>query len=211
MKLAKRMLSLFKKPEPIIFCVLMVALMLAYYVYCNSPPQTFPEASYGKPIASTEYPQIDISIEQVVEGGQYLYVLLHHSNGIVQVYDLCGAYQHTLFFYCHTKGGFSLATDGNNIYVQDKRANVYVLHNGEFDYFLEENEAKDRLGDMDFRSRTSSAHYEIRANAIWRVAEDGEWCIIESFASNDYSAGGLLLMACITFIIVILYQRGKSI
>lgn len=210
MKLVKRIVTFLKKPETIIFCILMVALALYYNMYFNSPHKTFPEAYYGEPTVSIEYPQIDISIDQVVEVGQYLYVLHHHSNGIVQVYDLTGAYQHTLFFYCHTKGGFSLATDGYYLYVEDMRGNVYALKDGEFDHFLEKSEAKKQLVDMDFRSLTSSVNYEIRTNAIWRITEDGEQCIIESSKPNGIFVDSLSILVPCTFIIVMLYQRRKS-
>ena len=103
MKFATRVFAIFKKAETYVVSVLLVTLLFVGYLHYSSPRSAYPEAYYGKPVVSQEYPQINLSIEQVVEVGQYLYVLHHHSNGIVQVYDLSGTYQHTLFFYCHEK------------------------------------------------------------------------------------------------------------
>ena len=75
MKFGKRALSIFKKTETIVICAVLAALMLAYYLYSTSSRNAYPEAAYGKPAVSTEYPKMDISMEQVVEAGQYLYVL----------------------------------------------------------------------------------------------------------------------------------------
>ena len=140
---------------------------------------------------------------------QYLDVLHHHSNGIVQVYDLGGTYLHTLFFYCHGKGGFFLAADGQYVYVQDMRNNVYVLADGEFESFLEKADAEQQLCDIDFRSGASSANYEIRSDGIWRVEETGEQCIIESSANDRRTADSLFLLVCIAFAVIMLYQCRK--
>ena len=129
MKFEERAASIFKKTETSVICAVLAALMLAYYLYSTSSHNAYPEAAYGKPAVSTEYPQMDISMEQVVEAGQYLYVLHHHSNGIVQVYDLGGTYLHTLFFYCHGKGGFFLAflTFENKLWLCLKYALKHLL------------------------------------------------------------------------------------
>ena len=209
MKFGKRALSILIKAETIVICAVLAALMLAYYLYSTSSHNAYPEAAYGKPAVSTEYPKMDISMEQVVEAGQYLYVLHHHSNGIVQVYDLGGTYLHTLFFYCHGKGGFSLAADGQYVYVQDMCNNAYILTGGEFDSFLEKADAEQRLQDIDFRSGASSANYEIRFNGIWRMEETGEQCIIESSANDRRTADSLFLLVCVAFAVIILYQYRK--
>ena len=209
MKFGKRAPSIFKKTETIVICAVLAALMLAYYLYSTNSYNTYPEAAYGKPAVSTEYPQMDISMEQIVEAGQYLYVLHHHSNGIVQVYDLSGTYLHTLFFYCHGKGGFSLAADGQYVYVQDMRNNVYILADGEFESFLEKAEAEQRLQDIDFRSGASSANYEIRFDGIWRMEETGEQCIIESSANDRRTADSLFLLVYAAFAVIMLYQYRK--
>lgn len=209
MKFAARVSSILRKTDTIVICVLVVALMLAYYLYSTSPHRSYPEAYYGKPVVSKEYPQINLSMEQVVEAGQYLYVLHHHSNGIVQIYDLDGTYQHTLFFYCHGKGGFSLAADGQYVYVQDMRNNVYILVCGDFDSFMERAEVEQQLRDIDFRSGASAANYEIRSNGVWRIKETGESCIIESSAADRHHAESFLIVVCVAFAVVTLYQYRK--
>ena len=141
--------------------------------------------------------------------GQYLYVLHHHSNGIVQVYDLSGTYQHTLFFYCHEKGGFSLAADDQFVYVQDMRNHVYLLMDGAFISFLERAEAEQQLNDIDFRSGASSAGYEIRSNGVWRISESSEQCIIEFAVPNRYLAKSSLIVICAGFALVMLFQYRK--
>ena len=209
MKFATSVFSLFKKTDTYAVAVLLVALLFVGYLNYSSPHSAYPEAYYGKPVVSKEYPQINLSIEQVVEAGQYLYVLHHHSNGIVQVYDLSGTYQHTLFFYCHEKGGFSLAADDQFVYVQDMRNHVYVLTDGAFISFLERAEAERQLNDIDFRSGASSEGYEIRSNGVWRTTESGEQCIIESAVTNRYLAEFFLVVICAGFALVTLFQNRK--
>ena len=209
MKFATRVFAIFKKTETYVVSVLLVALLFVGYLNYSSPRSAYPEAYYGKPVVSQEYPQINLSIEQVVEVGQYLYVLHHHSNGIVQVYDLSGTYQHTLFFYCHEKGGFSLAADDQFVYVQDMRNHVYVLMDGAFISFLERAEAERQLNDIDFRSGASSAGYEIRSNGVWRISESSEQCIIESAVPNRYLADIFLIVICAGFALVMLFQYRK--
>lgn len=206
MKFATRVFVIFKKTGTYAVSVLLVALLLVGSLNYSSPHSAYPEAYYSKPVVSKEYPQINLSIEQVVEVGQYLYVLHHHSNGIVQVYDLSGTYQHTLFFYCHEKGGFYLAADDQFVYVQDMRNNVYVLTDGAFISFLERAEAEQQLQDIDFRSGASSAGYEIRSNGVWRITESSEQCIIEAVVTNRYHADILLVLICVGFALVMLLQ-----
>lgn len=209
--MGSRIISYLKKPKTVLYGMLIAALALTVCIYLNSPPKTFPEVFFGRPAVSMEYSQLDIKVEQVVACDGYLYTQLGNSSGVVQVYDLSGNYQHTLFFFTHMKGFFSLAAEEKNVYVQDMQGNVYVLCEGEFDRLLLKFEAQDRLGDLDFASCASSEDYEIRENAIWRVTESGEQCIVEAPETSTLSSGRLLAAGgCILSAMGLLYLRKRK-
>lgn len=192
-----------KKQIPLILC-LAVLLGVSYFNYRNTVPMIFPERTYGQPVISTDFPELDISIEQVLQDNRYIYVLLHHSNGIVQVYDLEGNYQFSLFFYCHGHGGFSLALADNTLYVQDMRENVYVFTNGIFQRFVEAADAQMEFTELDFKSRDSSANYEIRENSVWRISEKEDVCIVGAYAQPAISTNYLLWAACFVLFVSLL-------
>lgn len=206
----KEFLSELKDKASILIGILAVLSVVGCYVLYNSRELAFPDRYYGIPVISTEYPSIDISIDQVLDDGRYLYVLYHHSNGIIQVYDMDGSYQHTLFFYCHTKGGFSMVAAGRAIYVQDMRENVYVFEEGKFISFLEKEAAERELSHIDFRTCTSSPNYEIRENSIWRTINGSQVCIVGEPKRNVAVSVWSISTACVIFTAFISHLRQSK-
>ena len=166
-----------KKNILLLSCLVML-LILSYFCYQNSPPNTFPETIYGMPVIATNYEKLNISIEQVIQDDTYIYTMLHHSNGVVQVYNFDGKYQFSIFFYCHGKGGFNLAIADNILYVQDMRANVYVFERGEFREFVKAVDAKRRFSELDFKVQKISEGYEIESDCVWRIEDGKRVCFI---------------------------------
>ena len=192
-----------RKQFPLILC-LAALLILSYFRYSRSAPKTFPETLYGQPVVSANYENVDSSIEQVLQDDKYIYAMLHHSNGVVQVYDLEGKYQFTLFFYCHTKGGFSMALVENTLYVQDMRQNVYVFQGGTFQQFVKAEDAKTTFPGLDFRTREISAGYEIQAGCVWRVSGNERVCIIGSPKQPAVSFVYLTVAFCVIVTVLFL-------
>lgn len=134
-----------------------------------------PDRLYGKPVISTDSPEIS-SMEAVVDDGQRLYVLYTHLNGIIQVYDLNGNYQHTLYFYCHQHGGFSIAAEETTVYVKDMDGNLYIFEDGEFQSFVYEKHIQGLLDSVDFSKQ--SEDYVIREDGLYKKTESVEQCIV---------------------------------
>lgn len=183
-------------------------LVISYVEYPPNNAPKYPSRTYGKPVISAEYPIINVSIEQVVISGEYIYVLLHHANGIVQVYNMDGKYLHSLFFYCHTKGGFSLAVDNECLYVQDMRDNVYAFQNGNFVSFMNRSQAERQLSHLDFRSRTNSAGYSIQNGSVWKESKNGKTMIIKGPSSKS-AVHGHIGAAIAILISTIIYFRKR--
>ena len=191
--------------------IIAIVLLMALYLVLNHNQTDYPERYYASPVVSTDYPNIDMNIEQVVDDGSYIYVLHHHSNGIVQVYDLDGNYQHTLFFYCHMNGGFSLAVEDNILYVQDMRQNVYVFREGEFCDFLTKREAEIELSNVRFRSGESSDGYTIRSQSVWKEI-NGEPVLIIGTPDQDkvLDTTGLLMLGCVVILAIMIRKRRRT-
>ena len=204
MKRIKETITKIKNSNTLRVCFLVILLMFTYFEYHTSAHNSFPERYYGRPVVSTDYPEIDISIDQVLHDGKYMYILYHHSNGIVQVCDLDGVYQYTLFFYCHMNGGFSLAIDGDMLYVQDMRENVYVFLNGLFERFVKKEEVVSELGNIDFKTPMSSTDYEIRENSVWKVAEGNEICVVGMPKPNTGLSMLLTAVTCLVLVFVVI-------
>lgn len=173
--------------------------------YFTDPLLHAPEGYYGIPTSSTDYPDLSMEIQQVVEDGSRIYVLFASSKRIIQVYDLDGQYQSTLFFYSHyDNGAFQVTTEANTLYVADECENVYVFRDGLFEQFYKEDEAVEHLIDIDFDWRYSSESYMIRNGSVWKKTPNGDVCVVERKNSPVMGMGVLLIAAfviavCIDF------------
>lgn len=126
-------------------------------------------------------------IDTLVEFEDRIYILPNSGQGFVQVYDLLGTYQYSMFFLEHRNGGFFLGTDGEYLYVKDKRSNVFVFQNGQFLRYEKREHAEKRPAGL----WQSTPGYEIRGRDLWRVSDDREALIIENLtasAAEDYDS-----------------------
>lgn len=116
-------------------------------------------------------------IEQIVDDGQYLYLLFGFHDGIVQIYDTNGNYQKTIAFYSHQNGAFRIAVANGLFYVRDKRGNLYLFNNGEFDHFFgyQENEWLRKSIDFD----ATSTDYVVKMESVWRINGEEDICVVE--------------------------------
>ncbi len=187
-----------KKIAIIVLCVFIIVtlfLNLKTGISYNAP-----EAYYGIPAISTDYPNPGLNVMQVVDDGSYVYILYTNNRGIVQVCDLSGNYRKTIFFYSHMNGGFTLAVEGNTLYVRDERSNVYTFVGGEFDSFLEKQEADKILSHIEFVPRQSFDHYEVKGGSVWRVLPEGKICILKQSKGARVATSSIGFIACITVI-----------
>ena len=198
--------SQFLQSKKIVIVSIVVVLAALIILVSYSNPNSIgalPEAYYGKPAISTDHPIINKRIEQVLDDGQRMYILYDTNDGIVQVCDTNGAYQYTLVFYSNLNGAFTIATENQTLYVQDMRENVYIFESGEFEKFLEREEAKTQLKHIRFDPSNVSDKYEVRSGSIWKVSDAEEMCVVEgpSFTNRTINT-----MATLLLIVILLWR-----
>ena len=154
----------------------------------------------NRPVFSTEFEdRKPYAFDQIIESGEYLYVLPVNNNGFIQVYDLMGNYQHSLFFLKESKGAFTMAADGDTFYVENQSGDVFVFRNGKFLEYVQRKQAKDRFDHIEFVWQGSTPGYVIRGTDLWRVSENREELVKVDFVRFDAS----FAVACITAIVSI--------
>lgn len=172
----------FRKFACCLLCTLLLICLLTINYYPNWNQQTNPTLVYGTPVQFLEDLDIDaINIDQIADDDDYLYLLDAH-KGILRVFDLNGNYLYTLMFYDYVNGAFKLAVKNSCLYVSDPHGNVYVFAEGEFNQFIERDDAKKDLENVDFEK--SSTNYVIRSASVWKVCETGDICVIERSLSS---------------------------
>lgn len=150
----------------------------------------------SRPVYSTEFgDKKPYTIDQIMEAGEFLYVLPDDTDGFVQVYDLMGNYQHSLFFLEESKGVFTMAAEGDTFYVENKSGDVFVFRNGEFLEYVQRKQVKERFSHIELVWQESTPGYVIRGTDLWRVSEDGEELVMADFVRFDASFAVEILTA----------------
>ena len=179
---------------------LMLCILLISAVTSERERSSEPVRFSNKPVFSTEFgDRKPYAIDQIIEAGEYLYVLPDDTAGFVQVYDLKGSYQHSLFFLEETKGVFRMAAEGDTFYFRNQSSDVFVFRNGEFIEYVQWKTARERFPHVDFERRSSTPGYVIRGTDLWRVSADREELVMADFVRFDAS----FVVQCITAIVSI--------
>ena len=148
----------------------------------------------SKPVFSTDYAgKRANTVSQIIESGNYLYILPDDTKGFVQAYDLCGNYQHTLFFLEESNGVFTMAAEGNLFYVQNQSGDVYVFREGIFLEYVERKIAKDRFAYIGFVWQGSSPNYRIRGTDLYRIAGDKAELVIADIVRFNAQSATIIL------------------
>lgn len=157
---------------------ILLAFLLVFAVSFTHS-QEYPQAiTCGIPVITTEYSDYTkLSIDQILDGNDNIYVLLDEHRGIVQVFDLGGEFQYTASFYDHMNGAFSIAVCEDELYVRDSVHNIYILRDGELLHFFEREAIPEWIRQIDFS--TSSVYYRERLGSIWYVSDDQEFCVVQ--------------------------------
>ena len=179
---------------------LMLCILIINAVASERERSGEPVRFSNRPVFSTEFgDRKPYAVDQIIEAGEFLYVLPDDTNGFVQVYDLKGSYQHSLFFLEETKGAFRMEAKEDTFYFRNQSGDVFVFQNGEFLEYVPSKLARERFADIDFERQDSSPGYVIRGTDLWRVSEDREELVMADFVRFDAS----FAVACITAIVSI--------
>lgn len=179
---------------------LMLCILIINAVASERERSEEPVRFSNRPVFSTEFgDRKPYAVDQIIEAGEFLYVLPDDNDGFVQVYDLKGSYQHSLFFLEESKGAFTMAAEGDMFYVENQSGDVFVFRNGEFLEYVQRKQAKDRYDHIEFVWQGSTPGYVIRGTDLWRVSEDREELVMTDFVRFDAS----FAVACITAIVSI--------
>lgn len=179
---------------------LMLCILIINTVASERERSGEPVRFASKPVFSTEFGERKpYAVDQIIEVGEFLYVLPDDTDGFVQVYDLKGNYQHTLFFLEEPNGAFRMAAEGDAFYFRNQSNDVFVFRNGEFMEYVPRKIARERFANIDFERQDSSPGYVIRGTDLWHVSEDREALVMADFVRFDAS----FAMECITAILSI--------
>ena len=179
----------------LMLCILLISAVTSEREWSGEPVRFS-----SKPVFSTEFgDRKPYAIDQIIEAGEYLYVLPSDHAGFVQVYDLKGTYQHSLFFLEKRNGGFSMASEGDIFYFRNQSSDVFVFRNGEFIEYVQWKTARERFPHVDFERQSSTPGYVIRGTDLWRVSADREELVMADFVRFDAS----FAVQCITAIVSI--------
>lgn len=183
-----------------------ICIAFAFVLRAHMDPLKYaPQGGYGRPATSDEYPDLDFGIWQVMDDGDRVYVLFSSHSRIIQVYNMEGIYEKTLFFQRQSNNGkFFIATEEGTLYVKDEAGNVYVFYDGEYIRFVRKSEAAKTFSHINFRIMDSSGSYIVKGRSVWRVSEPNNVCIIEGkaeltrFAELSLAVLSGLVCICIT-------------
>lgn len=174
---------------------LMLCILIVSAVKSEREQSREPVRFSSKPVFSTEFgDRKPYAVNQLIEAGEYLYILPNDTDGFVQVYDLKGNYQHSLFFLEKPNGIFSMAAEGDTFYFRNQSSDVFVFQDGEFLEYVPWKSARERFSHINFERHSSSSGYVIRGTDLWRVSAAGEELVMADFVRFDAS----FAIACIT-------------
>lgn len=105
-------------------------------------------------------------VTQVLHDDNNIY-LMYGNIGVVQVFDLNGSYEYSIGIYKPRKHSSWLAIQDGYLYIQVNAGNLYAFQNGELQYYLSWDEAKELSESIDFAD--NSEIYDVRFNSIWRL------------------------------------------
>lgn len=116
------------------------------------------------------------SIDQIASDSERIYLLLDDQEGVIQIYDTNGVYANSVRFFSHINGAFRIAAADGTFYVCDKLGNLYLFTDGEFTRFMDYETSAPLRRSIDFEG--NSAEFILREGSVWKVAGDGESCVI---------------------------------
>ena len=109
-------------------------------------------------------------ISQIVTDENYIYVLFG-TYSVVQAYTHEGEYCYSVSVYNYPNGRTMIAAYQNELYICDKKSNIYIFEDGKFKQFV------DRKDSAGIRSQLSfwdwAPDYSVHLGSVW-YAPDGE-------------------------------------
>ncbi len=158
----------------IIFAVLMVFVILLV-MSTNQPKQLKREVAEGELYGFTDSREYWCKLNDICIKDGYLYVLFG-DQGVLKIYDSDGTYLKSFAFY-NTKGGTSLHTDGQYVYLEDHLLNFYVFSSGEWINTIKYSnygaylEMGDTFNSAEDQRRENDNQYYVRYASIYRKRE----------------------------------------
>ena len=166
-------IGILKKTAPYLFALLFIFGILPK----STSSESLSALICGIPVFSSEYfDSSNLSIDQIVEDENHVYILFGEHTGLVQVFDTKANYQYTIKFYEHLNGAFRIAAQNGLLYVRDMRGNVYIIQNAGCVQFIESENAAVLRKTIDFGSHSN--HFELRFGSVWYVNENEEYCFL---------------------------------
>lgn len=188
---------------------ILIGVFLVMAVMCSEfSDDTVSKPMYGIPTVYQKENEINTkSIDQIVDDGQRVYLLLNDQDGIVQVYDTDGNYLHSMkFFHSQVNGVFRIAVYDDILYVSDQQENLYLFDDGDFVEFIPYTDGTKIRKSISFEN--NSDNYVLRNSKIWRVDGSNDVCIIDRPAASFLYQDSLMFILGIGVIMVFAVLRA---
>ena len=200
---------MYKFRKHIMRYAILLVLLFAILIVPNFHNETYPEAILcGTPVFTTEYSDFaKLSIDQILNADDIVYVLYDDHRGIIQAFDSNGTYLYTIAFFKHPNGAFRMAVHDGILYVKDCRSNIYSLKDRYLLAFHENDSAPMWMHQLDYQA--SASDYRIRRGSVWRIVDGVESCFIARPASSALYQNNLLFYAALIVVIVIGYLKAS--
>ena len=202
-----------RKFRTAVYCLL-CALVIISLLTINNYQRPQEKPVYGTPVQFHESLDINrINIDQIADDDGHLY-LLDAYEGILRVFDLNGNYLQTRMFHDYMNGAFKLAVKDHCLYVSDPQNDVYVFKEGQFNQFIQRNDAKSILENIDFEK--NSTNYVIRFASVWKVCDTGDICVIKRPLSSMLYQRNIRVLIVVAFVSIFafvhfFFQRKRKI
>lgn len=169
-------------------------LLLGLYI-ANASQKESAEVAPGIPLVYSNQNEIARkSIDQIVDDGERIYLLLNDHEGIVQIYDATGIYLNSVAFFNHINGAFRIAVADGVFYVCDKQGNLYLFPNGTFSEFIDNQTGAELRREINFEQ--SSTKYILHKGSVWSVTGDDKVCVISRPMTSVFFQGHYMFFLC---------------
>ena len=161
----------------VLICLLCISSWILGRIAETYPPKWHNPAQIGNPYLFTDNKYYWGSItDYIVANGRFY--LLYGSKDILQCFDLSGKYLYSYSIPYYQNGRTELYTDGNKMFLEDKRHNLYVFSETGFETFYPYDDTISAIRSGFYKKANCNttedgSFYQLRWASIYRTNPDG--------------------------------------
>lgn len=196
----------------ILLCTLLIGCSFLFDTISMIRPAELAARTEGTPtIVTRKNELLCTGVSQIVADEAHIYVLFG-TYGVVQAYTTEGQYLYSVSVYNHSNGRTSIMAKDGCLYIRDKHHNVYIISDGKFLEFIDNNDANTIKNSRKFG--VSDSDYTLKGSSVWRVSDDAcvvkrpDWLVI--YQSNLSWLVKFFLIITVGFILYFPTQKKKT-